>query len=871
MKFETSLCFDEQKLILQPAFENVAFQPFYHLIDECAKAFPDHTAVKFNESYWSYHRLAANSNQFARFLANLGIKKGDVIAIALDRCPEMIVSLLAILKSGATYVPLDPSYPKDRLEYMIEDSSANVLITSKKYQTYFNSEAKELFIEDAWEQFEHFGSDGLNTLIAGDDTAYILYTSGSTGKPKGVIVTHESLSNFLLSMQKAPGIGPHDRLLAISTISFDIAGLELFLPLTGGAEIVLASSETAKDGWLLLELMKQEKITIMQATPYTWRMLIAAGWNDFLPVRIITGGEALSKELAEKLLPLCSELWNQYGPTETTVYSTQKLITSKEEITIGKPIDNTRVYILDEALNMQPEGIIGEIFIGGKGVAKGYLNRPDLTSERFLDDPFSVDPGARMYRTGDLGRFNANAEIECLGRSDQQVKIRGFRIELGEIEYVLLKNNGVKEAVAVTTTTTSDPSIIAYVVPADGCDKVLLKDELRQMLSAALPDYMVPNDIIYISSIPVTPNGKIDRKALPDPANENPELRKTYVGPVSETEKQLTEIWQEVMRIKKISTNSDFFALGGRSLLAVQIMARVAKITGKRLPISTLLNNPTIAKLAAYLNSYEVTNGWNSLVALKPEGTKPPVYIIHGEGLNVLYFNDLAVNMDKDQPVYGLQALGLGGEDPPEVMEEIAGNYVREILEQNPEGPYYLAGYSFGGYVAIEMRKQLKALGKDVKVIIFDSDAEKSEFKSLSYLIPRKIKRNILRIISFTRLTIKNPGGTLRHLIKNIRSKRGLKQDSKEFYRQIKQIQTKLRVALRNYSIEPFDDKVYLYKAKICTHYVDDAEFYGWTKYAKKGVEICEVSGDHLSMLLPPNVEQFAVKLQQGMNKLMIK
>lgn len=871
MKFETSLCFDEQKSIFQPAFENLAFQPFYHLIDKFAKAFPDHTAINFNKSYWSYDKLVADANQFARFLVNSGIKKGDVIAIALDRTPEMVVSLLAILKSGAAYVPLDPTYPKDRIEYMIADSSARMLITSKKYQTYFNSAASELFIEDAWDQFDHFDTDELDTIITGDETAYILYTSGSTGKPKGVIVTHESLSNFLLSMQKAPGISADDRLLAISTISFDIAGLELFLPLIGGAEIVLASSETAKDGWLLLELMKQEKITIMQATPYTWRMLIAAGWNDFLPVRIITGGEALPKELAEKLLPLCSELWNQYGPTETTVYSTQKLITSEEEITIGKPIDNTRVYILDEAFNMQPEGMAGEIFIGGKGVAKGYLNRPDLTSERFLHDPFSADPGARMYRTGDLGRFTAGGEIQCLGRSDQQVKIRGFRIELGEIEYVLLKSDGVKEAVAVVSTTTGDPSLIAYIVPADGCDKALVKDELKQKLSAALPDYMVPNDLIFISSIPVTPNGKIDRNALPNPATENLELRKTYVAPASETEKQLTEIWQDVMRIKQISTNSDFFALGGRSLLAVQIMARVAKITGKRLPISTLLNNPTIARLAAYLNSHEVTNGWNSLVAIRPAGTKPPVYIIHGEGLNVLYFNDLAVNMDKDQPVYGLQALGLKGEDPPQVMEEIAANYVREILEQNPEGPYFLAGYSFGGYVAIEMRKQLSALGKDVKVIIFDSDAEKSEFKSLGYLIPRKIKRNILRIISFAKLTIKSPGGTLRHLAKNIRSKRALKQDSKEFYRQIKQIQTKLRFALKNYAIEPFDDKVYLYKAKICNHYVDDAEFYGWTQYAKKGVEICEVSGDHLSMLLTPNVEEFAVKLQQGINKLMIK
>lgn len=868
MKFETSLCVDERKLNLQQACANITFQPFYYLIDKCAQVYSDRTAIKFNETSWPYKKLVDCANQFTRFLANAGIKKGDVIALAVDRSPEMIVSLLAILKSGATYVPLDPAYPKDRIEFMIEDSSASVLITSKKYQKYFNSGAKEILIEEAWPQFDQFDTDPFEPPISGDEAAYILYTSGSTGRPKGVIITHESLANFLLSMQGIPGIGPDDRLLAISTISFDIAGLELYLPLTVGAEIVLADSETAKDGWLLLELMKREKITIMQATPYTWRMLIAADWEEFLPIKVITGGEPLTRELAEKLLPRCSELWNQYGPTETTVYSTQKLITSEKEITIGRPVDNTRVYILDESLNIQPAGVAGEIFIGGAGVAKGYLNRPELTAEKFIDDPFSDRPGAKLYRTGDVGRLTPDGEIQYLGRSDHQVKIRGFRIELEEIEYALLKCNPVKEAVAIVNTATGEPCLVGYVVTAADSNEEQLKNELKKTLSATLPDYMVPNDIIFVKSMPVTPNGKIDRNALPNPAAQNTELKKTHVAPGTTTEKQLAEIWQNLMGIKQISIDSDFFALGGRSLLAVQIMTQVAKITGKRLPISTLLNNPTIAKLAAYINSDEVTNGWDSLVAIRQEGSKPPIYIIHGEGLNVLYFNDLAVNMDIDQPVYGLQARGLKGEEAPEVMEEIAANYIREILEQNPDGPYFLAGYSFGGYVAIEMRKQLKAMGKDVKVIIFDSDAEKSEFKSLGYLIPRKVKRNLPRIISFAKSTLTDPKGTWEQSLKKIHSKRALKQDSKEFYGQIKKIQSKLRVALKNYTIQPFDDKVYLYKAKTCTHYVDDSEFLGWTKYAKKGVEICEVSGDHLSMLLPPNVEDFAVKLQQGINKL---
>ncbi|MFI5158591.1 MAG: amino acid adenylation domain-containing protein [Sphingobacteriales bacterium] len=868
MKFVTPLYFDEKNVSIDRLYENVAFSPFFSLIDEHARLNPSRSAIKFNEAYWSYQTIVENANKLARFLISNGIQAGDIIGLALDRSPEMIVSLLAILKSGAAYVPLDPNYPKDRIEFMLADSSANVLLTSKKYEKYYNTDARELLIEEVWLQSEQFEGSELDTTILGDEVAYILYTSGSTGKPKGVVISHRSLTNFLLSMQKVPGINVDDNLLAISTFSFDIAALELYLPLTVGAKIVLASTETAKDGWLLLELMKREKISIMQATPYTWRMIIAAGWTEFLPIKIITGGEPLSKDLASKLLPLCSELWNQYGPTETTVYSTQKLITSEEEITIGKPVDNTKVYILDDSLNIQSDGIIGEIFIGGEGVAKGYLKRPQQTEERFISDPFSSEPKAKMYKTGDLGRITSNGEIQYLGRSDQQVKIRGFRIELEEIEYALLKAEFVKEAVVTTKNDVADPCLIAYIVPTSNIDTESAKAELKQMLAAELPDYMIPNDIEFISLIPVTPNGKIDKSALPIPISQNAESKKGYVAPNTETEKQLAEIWQNLMGIKQISIESDFFALGGRSLLAVQVMARVAKITGKHLPISALLNNPTIRKLASYLNSNEITNGWNSLVAIRQEGDKIPLYIIHGEGLNVLYFNDLAMNMDKGQPVYGLQARGLKGDEPLGDMEQIAASYVEEILDQNPEGPYYLAGYSFGSYVAVEMRKQLKAIGKEVKLIIFDSDAEKSEFKSLRYLFPRKIKRNLPRVFNFVKSILTNPVRIFQQTLKKIQSQRALKQDSKEFYRQIKKIQLKLRIALKNYTIEPFDDKVYLFKAKICTHYVDDKEFLGWKKYAKNGIDICEVSGDHLSMLLHPNVEDFAVKLQQGIDRL---
>jgi len=566
------------------------------------------------------------------------------------------------------------------------------------------------------------------------------------------------------------------------------------------------------------------------------------------------------------LLPRCSELWNQYGPTETTVYSTQKLIKDAADINIGKPIAHTQVYILDENLAPVPDGRPGEIFIGGDGVAKGYLNRPELTAARFIDDPFAGTPGSLLYRTGDLGNTLPNGEIQCLGRIDHQVKLRGYRIELDEIEYALLRQDGVKEAVvAVRTDNPDNPQLVAYIVNKDK----IAPDQasrLRNALDGLLPAFMVPDDFISLEAIPVTPNGKIDRKALP--AQATGKGNRFYVAPRTDTERQLAAIWERYMGLSEIGVTDNFFELGGHSLVAVHIMSRIEKIIGTRLPIATLLEYPTIETLALRLNIDEAASGFKSLVPIKPEGSKTPLYIIHGEGLNVLYFNTLAINMDSEQPVYGLQAVGLRGETTPEVMEDIAASYVSEIVAQNPDGPYYLAGYSFGGYVAVEMHKQLAALGKQVKLIIFDTDAEKSEYKSQLYLIPRKLKRHLPRLIKVLKASLANPMQVFKDLQQKGKMKKAEFKDSKNYYRRIQKIQDKLRLALRNYSLKPFEDKVYLFRAKICSHYVDDTEYLGWKKYAKKGVEIFEVSGDHLSMLTAPNVDEFARLLQKGIDKL---
>jgi len=433
------------------------------LSTQIALKYPDKTAVVFNNESISHSQLEAQSNQLAHYLLAQGIKTGELIGLACDRSIEMIVSLLGIMKAGAAYIPLDPAYPQERIAYMLENSNARLLLISAAYSRQFHSNATELIIEQVWEKLGDYSSNTVEVSLKGTDLAYVLYTSGSTGKPKGVQIKHHNLVNFLTSMQKEPGITANDKLLAVTTISFDIAGLELYLPLITGATILLGDQETAKDGRLLLEMIEKNQVTLMQATPATWQMMIAAGWEKKLPVKILCGGEPLSKELAESLLIRSNELWNLYGPTETTIWSTIKQITSSTGlVTIGKPIQNTQIYIVDANHQALPAGNTGEILIGGEGVASGYLNQPDLTAERFIDNHFAKQ--GKLYKTGDLGKFLDNGEIQHQGRMDEQVKIRGYRIELGEIETILAKQESIKQAIVLAREDTpGDKRLVGYV------------------------------------------------------------------------------------------------------------------------------------------------------------------------------------------------------------------------------------------------------------------------------------------------------------------------------------------------------------------------------------------------------------------------
>ncbi|MES2278520.1 MAG: amino acid adenylation domain-containing protein [Bacteroidota bacterium] len=855
--------------------------PVHELISTMAKQYPMHTAVKFGEQAMSYRELDKSSNRLAHLLMSNSVQKGDLVALAVDRSAEMVIALLAILKAGAAYLPIDPEYPVERVKYILNDASVKVLITSENYKGHFNTYAQELLIEEAMRASSEYPGEPVNVAVHGTDLAYVLYTSGSTGHPKGVQIAHYNLVNFLVSMQHQPGIKPNDKLLAVTTVSFDIAGLELYLPLITGACVVIMDADSARDGRVLLQRIRQEQISIMQATPYTWKIMLESGWVDKLPLKILCGGEALPKDLALKLLEKCGELWNMYGPTETTIWSTIKKVEPTDAIiSIGKPIANTQVYILDEALNRVPPGETGEIYIGGDGVAPGYFNRGELTQERFILDPFATTASGKIYRTGDQGRLMSNGEIQCLGRTDHQVKIRGYRIETGEVAFHVNRLKHIKDTVVVARPDHfNNLNLVAYVVTRQKLtsDIGLQIKDWRDELKKILLDYMVPQYIMIVDEFPLTPNGKIDTNALPEP--DYSQNRAAYVPPRTSIEQQVAEIWKKYLNLDKISIYDDFFELGGHSLTAVEIMTALEKETGKNLPLASLFNHSTVEKLALLLKMDGKSVTWDSLVPIKPLGDKTPLYIVHGAGLNVLLFNTLAMNMDPNQPVYGLQAFGMNGIDEPfNRMEDIAGHYVTEIITQNPVGPYALAGYSFGGIIAFEMARQLEKMGKQVKMLaMFDTYAYRSDyFDPILKKLFNRFWFLIKQLIHSGLLMIKNPKETYKYKKEMLKRKLirkywdmryGKEQKQEGFFGYANKIDLANEEAERNYRMQPAPVEVQIFRARKHTFYMDDFNYLGWKPYALKGVHVHDIPGEHNKIFAPPNDKVFARILQECLDK----
>ncbi|MDQ1166753.1 polyketide synthase [Flavobacterium sp. SORGH_AS_0622] len=604
-------------------------RPLHELFAQQAEISPNSIALEFENEKITYSALAKTVNQIAHYFAAKGLSSGQIVAVSMDRSPNLIASLLAILQCGAAYLPLDPKFPAERLEFMLEDSEASFLLTTKALSGSLPNSSKNIVIEDVLASLEQFAVEPLSISVDPKAVAYMMYTSGSTGKPKGVTVTHKNLVNFLFSMAIEPGISAEDKLLSITTISFDIAGLELFLPLIKGAAVVFADHDTTRDGQLLLNLLQKKQITILQATPTTWQLLLDSGWETPLALKALCGGEALPLNLARQLTSRCNSLWNMYGPTETTIWSAVKQIKADDElITIGLPIANTQIYLLDEQRQIVTTGAIGEIVIGGDGVAEGYWKRPELTAEKFIPNPFSNDPDSILYRTGDLGKILPNGEFQCLGRIDHQVKIRGHRIELGEIEATLNTLSGIKQsAVIVSNHFGNEDKIVAYLKSSE---QIQDEKQIHEALSKVLPEILIPSKYIWVDDFPITPNGKIDKKNLPVPEYNRPDSAPLFKKPNTQLEKDIAKIWSEELKISSIGIDDDFFDMGGSSVLAQKVTTLMKQQLSKDVPVSKIYIHPTIRELAAILEENNSDTANEDLFKFKETNktTSPDIAII---------------------------------------------------------------------------------------------------------------------------------------------------------------------------------------------------------------------------------------------------
>jgi amino acid adenylation domain-containing protein len=686
-------------------------------VESQAAKSPTTRAISFGSSHVTYGELNRRASQLAGYLRKLDVGPEKLVGVLVNRSIEMVVALLGIMKAGGAYVPLDPSFPADRLAYMVKDSNMRVLVTHGNLEQALSSKpATVVHLDRDWNAIEKHPAERLPKPTS-ESLAYVLYTSGSTGKPKGVEITHVALVNLLFSMQRTPGLSETDTVMAVTTLSFDIAGLELYLPLVSGSTLVIASREEAQDPIRLMSRMNEVQCTMMQATPATWRGMVNAGWKGSSALKILCGGESLPRDLAQDLLLRCAEVWNMYGPTETTIWSTvHRVLSTDGSIPIGRPIANTQVYVLDAQRRLAPRGVIGELYIGGHGQARGYWGRSDLTQERFVASPF--EPGSRLYRTGDLARWLADGTLECLGRIDTQVKIRGYRIELGEVETVLARHEGVRHCVASAyEETPGNRVLVAYFEPR--ANSAPLLEDLRAHLKKQLPDYMIPSTFVKMETLPVTPNGKIDRKALPSPHGQQVVGLKAFVPPSDLMVQLIANLWSKVLNVQQVGLYDNFFELGGHSLAAARMLIEVRKLTGKTLPLATLFQAPTVAALSEILREEGWKPSWSSLVPIKPNGAESPLFLVHGAEGNVLLYRQLSQYMNGGHPIYGLQSHGLDGKGTLDrTIEQMAARYVKEIMGLRPQGPYILGGYCMGGTIALEMAQQLIAMGEKVSLVI---------------------------------------------------------------------------------------------------------------------------------------------------------
>jgi amino acid adenylation domain-containing protein len=870
---------------------NYPIQCIHQQFEAQVERTPTAIAVVFENQTLTYQALNAQANRLARYLQSLGVGPEVLVGICVERSLEMVVGLLAILKAGGAYVPLDPAHPAERIAYMLQDTATPILLTQKSLLDRLpdhlpDHPANLICLDEGWDAdqttFSQEKDENLAIAVTPSNLAYVIYTSGSTGLPKGVQIEHRSVANLLNSVKHQPGLTDRDTLLSVTTITFDISVAEIFLPLIVGARLVIASHEVATDGAKLLQLLKTSKATFLQPTPVTWQLLLAAGWKGSDSLKMVSTGEALTRELANQLLLKSPLLWNLYGPTETTIWSAVDRVESGTgSVSIGRPLDNTQFYILDAHLQPVPIGVPGELYIGGDGLARGYLNRTELTAEKFIPHPFSQKPGARLYKTGDLVRYLPDGRVECLGRIDYQVKIRGFRIELGEIEAVLNQHPAVQEVVIVACETTSGyKQLVAYIVSALG--QQLDAHDLRTFVNGKLPGYMIPTAFVFLEKLPLTSSGKVNRKVLPLPDADRPDTQ-SFVAPRNQLELQLTRIWETVLDRKPIGVTANFFELGGHSLLAATLLSEVEKTFKKELPFITLFQAPTIEQLANILSQSAWSPPCPSMVVIQPGGPQPPLFCIHVLGRGLKFYLPLVGYLGRSQPIYGLSTQ-LMDEDqaPPNRVEDLAAYYIQEMRTIQPQGPYFLTGISFGGLVAYEIAQQLRAQGETIALLaLLDTynskmaHPQRTNKRSQKYLrLSRVVK---LLQLGQVNVALDKAGMNLKGKIERINDR--IKQIRCQVYQQIgRPLPDELQDFLyqranidasNRYTPQVYSGQVTFFKVTINLGGGISPEA-SWRELVTGGLEVHTVPGDHLGMLKEPNVKILGQKLRACLDKVLV-
>jgi aspartate racemase len=863
-----------------PVIPQTQVPPLHELFQEAVSANPLAVALTFRGVDLSYDELNRRANRVAHRLRRMGVGPESLVGISIGRSVEFIISVLAIVKAGGAYVPLDLSYPRERLSFMLHDTHPSVLLVGEDGINLDAPSTTTLRVTADVAEFSIESDANLDVKVGPRNAAYVMYTSGSTGNPKGVVIEQRSIVR-LVSDPNYMTISDRDTFLQLAPTSFDASTLEIWGALLNRARLVIMEPGTPslKD---IGRKIEQEQVTTLWLTAGLFHAMVDEQLPSLATVRnMLAGGDVLSPQHVERFLDAhrSSVVINGYGPTEGTTFTCCHVLhygdTIGKTVPIGRPISKTRVLILDEALNQVSIGQPGELYIGGEGVARGYLNQPQLTAERFVRNPYSGDPSDVLYRSGDLVSVRADGAIEFLGRQDNQVKVRGFRIELGEIEVVLQQHPVVRHAVAlVVETGAADKAIHAFWTEkagavGDGSDLVFFAGE-------HLPAYMVPSNFTRLESLPLTENGKVDRKQLLAIATKNVLRRKAYMPPSDMLEMQLIEIWEESLGVSCLGVQDDFFELGGHSLLAARMFAQIEQKLRKSLPLATMFHASTIQKLAEVIRAEGWTPYWSELVPIQPNGARPPLFLVHGLIGNVLNYYGLRHHVPHDQPVYGLQAEGLSsGRASHFSIPAMAAHYVELVRSMQPSGPYFLGGFSAGGLVAYEMAQQFAKAGEKVRFLaLFDSSIDVVGGHWFKTFHSKRAKDRTIRALRanfhmmqneglgrFVRAKRKNLGINLRIMIwllaGRLAKSGGTKPTAEPRFLTVREAFVR---AIRAYTPSPYPGSAVLFR----THGSDlenPDPSNGWRNYIGGKLDIQEVEGDHNNIFFEPHIGRLADQL----------